>query len=455
MDTSRRTRLLGARILSEANDLKRTSEALADELGLDHDHVARVIRGEAGVQAALALIARMGEVYPIDAAELVIVEDDCVAGAKLMRAAYSRATSRSFDRRDRRGGRSPYYEYRDTAMARLAPFRPEWIRQLRVVEDADPHNPDVVFNQGHLLNQYTLFIGPVNYYWEVDGVRHGREMDTGDSVFGTPWWPHTFTTRDASREAYILAVTFAGEVRRAQKELCALGPKARGWLLSVRRPRRAFIELVRQHMANDDLTLHELEQRVRAHAPGLALRRVFDEEVALCWDEVVALAACLGVEAGDLFVPAYKAQDEVLIHPYAPQQAAVIPSQARRLYRVVRMARTTKLPYMRGSMIHVLGRAASLEEGFCTSLYTWLYNYGDVPAQILWTDGLETRRGVLAPGDSACLLPFVRYTLWAEEGEPTLCCIRVAGGVGLAAQRELSGLSDTERVFAENRRWFD
>lgn len=455
MDADRRPRLLGARILSEANDLKRTSEALADELELDRDHVARVIRGEAGVQAALALIARMGEVYPIDASELMIGEDDCVAGARIMRAAASRATSRVFDRRDRHGGRSPYYEYRDTAMSRLSPFRPEWIRELRVVRDADPNNPDVVFNKGHLLNQYTLFIGPVNYYWEVDGIRHGREMTTGDSVFGTPWWPHTFTARDASNEAYILAVTFAGEVRRAQKELYALGRKARGWLLSVRQPRRAFIELVRQHMANDDLTRDELEQRVRAHTPGLELRRVFDEDTELGWDEVVALASCLGVEAGDLFVPRYKSEDEVLIKRHAPHQAVMLPSEERRLYGIVRMARTTKMPFLRGSMVHVLGRSASLDDGFCSSLYTWLYNYSNVPSRIAWTDGLETRQDVLAPGDSACLLPFVRHAFWADEGEPTLCCIRVSGGVGLAAQRELSGLSDTERVFAETGRWFE
>ena len=39
-------RSLGARILSEANDLKRTSESLANELGYDHEDIRRVISGE-------------------------------------------------------------------------------------------------------------------------------------------------------------------------------------------------------------------------------------------------------------------------------------------------------------------------------------------------------------------------------------------------------------------------
>ena len=45
--------------------------------------------------------------------------------------------------------------------------RPEWIKELRVVKDDDPLNPDVQFNNGHLMMQTTLFIGPVNFYYEV------------------------------------------------------------------------------------------------------------------------------------------------------------------------------------------------------------------------------------------------------------------------------------------------
>ena len=50
-------------------------------------------------------------------------------------------------------------------MSRLGPFRPEWIKELRHVEDNDPHNPDVQFNNGHLMMQTTLFVGPVNFYY--------------------------------------------------------------------------------------------------------------------------------------------------------------------------------------------------------------------------------------------------------------------------------------------------
>jgi hypothetical protein len=42
---------------------------------------------------------------------------------------------------------------------------------VRHVEDSDPHNPDVVYNKGHLLQQHTFFLGDVNFYYEVRGVK--------------------------------------------------------------------------------------------------------------------------------------------------------------------------------------------------------------------------------------------------------------------------------------------
>eukprot|EP01050_Picozoa_sp_SAG11_P012331 SAG11_NODE_1364_length_5109_cov_2.966866_7_plen_80_part_00 len=67
-----------------------------------------------------------------------------------------------------------YYAYRDSAMSRLGPFRPEWIEELRVVSDPDPENPDVGYNNGHLMMQTTFFIGPVNFYY---GKPHQRRRN--------------------------------------------------------------------------------------------------------------------------------------------------------------------------------------------------------------------------------------------------------------------------------------
>ena len=163
---------LGARILCEANDLKRTPDALAKEMGLELNFVNSIIAGKQNLEQVRNFIWTMAEIYPISIADLWLDADDTNDGILITRAEDSASSSRIFERPDGTGIISSYYEYRDTAMSRTAPFRPEWIKQLRLVEDSDPANPNVAFNNGHLLYQMTFFIGAVNFYWEIDGEKY-------------------------------------------------------------------------------------------------------------------------------------------------------------------------------------------------------------------------------------------------------------------------------------------
>merc|ERR1712048_1037129 len=112
----------------------------------------------------------------------------------------------------------------DTACAAVAPFKPELIEELVYVADNNPMNPLVVMNKGHLLTQYTYFIGPVNFYYEVQGKRICVPMKTGDSALITPYVPHSFTSRDQEKpdNAKIVAVTFSGSVQRELPHLLNL-----------------------------------------------------------------------------------------------------------------------------------------------------------------------------------------------------------------------------------------
>jgi len=179
-------KLIGNRILSEANDLKRTISSLASELNFDEQKLTQIVKGECDIEDTYEVINKMGKQYPINISDLYLDEDDSLNAVRIMRAEESKTSSRIFDRKDRTGERTPYYDYRDTAMSKLGPFKPEWIKELRVVEDDDPNNPDVAYNNGHFLHQATFFVGPVNFYWEVNGQKFCREMNTGDSNYITP-----------------------------------------------------------------------------------------------------------------------------------------------------------------------------------------------------------------------------------------------------------------------------
>ena len=61
---------LGARIFSEANDLKRTPEALAAEIGMDLDTISAVLEGRAPAGTADAVVRAMTDTYPISLADL-------------------------------------------------------------------------------------------------------------------------------------------------------------------------------------------------------------------------------------------------------------------------------------------------------------------------------------------------------------------------------------------------
>jgi methylphosphonate synthase len=448
-------RLLGARILSEANDLKRTPAALAAELGIAHGQLESVLRGGCEFAELYHVIDRMAEVYPVDASDLKLLRDDCTCGVRVMRRAESEASSRMIERADAEGNPAPYYEYRDTAFSRLSPFRPEWIRPLVYSPDASPDAASVVFNKGHLLNQYTFYVGAINFYWDAIGQRQGRELTTGDSTYGTPWWPHTFTNRDAEKRAYILAVTFGGDVRRAQREFYILGERTRGYVLEYRNHRRAMRQLLEQHLANEMLSRSEFVRLCRMREPALDAESLFDESHVVSPAELAAAARVLHVAPADLTLPAYNAAEEVIVRRRQPQDVLHYPDAERPRYRVWPMARVSRLPQVKGFSLEVVTRELTLDGSLSSGLHAWVYNYGASSVAVIWDDGETTSSTTLETHDSMYIQPFVRYA-YANTGEAqaTLCEVRVPGAVNLETQRELSYMSEVERVFREDRIWF-
>ena len=448
-------RLLGARILSEANDLKRTPAALASELGLAPAELDRMLQGSCDSEELYRVIDRMAEVYSIDGNDLKLLQDDCTHGIRIMRRKESEASSRIIERSDAEGKLSPYYEYRDTAYSRLSPFRPEWIRPLSRVRDACPDNTAVVFNKGHLLHQYTFYVGPINFYWELNGNRCGCEMNTGGSTYGTPWWPHTFTTREPDKQAYILAVTFGSDVRRAQREIYILGERTSQYVLEYRQHRRAMVQLLEHHLANEMLTKNEFIRQCRYKDPTLDAVKLFDETHAVFADELCRAARILNIEPSDLTLPVYNSSEEVIIRHRNEGDAIYYPDAEQPQYHAWPMARVSRLPQVKGFSLQILSKHLTLDHSLSSGLHAWVYNYGKSDVAVLWDDGETTSSTVIETHDSLYIQPFIRYA-YANTGDEIgeLCEVRVPGAVNLTTQRELSYMSEVNRVFCEDRIWF-
>ncbi len=451
------TRALGARLLSEANDIKRTPESLASELGMPAGRIQEAIAGELSPEDYHALFQSVAKRYPISFNRLWLDLADTQAGILHMTAAESEASSRTFARADRTGKLTPYYEYRDTAFSRTSPFRPEWIKQLRVVRDSDPMNPDVAYNKGHFLHQTTLFIGAVNFYWEVDGKRYAMEMDTGDSNYITPFWPHSFTSRDASRPAFVVAVTYGGEAARAREELARIGPDGlSGLTLDLRREAVAYAALLRRHLAHEAVTEDRFADmcvqrrldagRVAAFLSGRAVPSAGDLGV---------MAEILHVTPRDLMPPTRSSQDEVVMLRRAQAETYPYPDAANATYEITQLARSRQQPYLKSFLIRVLSGRKGAE--FRLGLHQYVYNYGDAGVRVFSRSGDGERMTLLAPGDSAYLAPMASVRFEAESARPgDLYLVRIPGALHPDAVFELSGMAPdgSSRAAGETTRWF-
>jgi hypothetical protein len=453
-DGRRYLKALGARILAEANDLKRTPDSLARELGLDAGLVRRVIVGEADRAAAEALALAMSRTYPISLADVWVDHDDTDGGVRVMDAEVSKATTRIFERKTREGREGPYYEYRDTAMSATAPYKPERIMPLRIVSDTRPDNPDVAYNHGHLLHQTTFFIGEVNFYWQVNGETHCRAMNTGDSNYITPFVPHSFTSRNPDRPGLIIAITYGAGVRRAMNEVSLVGGLALSEIAGdLRDPAAAFAARLRYLRDAESLSARALALRLAES--GIARGRaeaIADGTAEPADGERVLLARCLGVRVNEIAQTPIVRGQEVAIRPSEASISRPFPDSNNACYVLKELVRTPHQPLLKGFELTVRA-GASGETAFRHGLHTYVYNYGVAPVELIWTDG---RSKMLMPGASAYIRPTVTHGFRAPDGTATLVMARITGGLTCAVLDEFATFPESGRARAahEVTRWY-
>jgi methylphosphonate synthase len=444
---------MGARMLAVANDLKRDAHILAEELRMDTDLVRSVLAGEASPADALSLMESMAHTYPVSMRELWVDVADTRGGVLVMSAEASERSGRVYQRTDGHGQSHPYFEYRDTAMSRTGPYKPEYVRPLRHVDDADPSNPVLAYNKGHLLHQLTFYVGAVNVYWEQGGQRHCRQMRTGDSSYMTPFVPHSFAHRGADSDGYILAITYTGEVepaiatfgRQTSADLVALAGDARdeAQLLAALMTR----VLAARSMDAEQLAQALIEQGI---APTRSAGLASGEGPAPTEEERRALGACLGLGPDYFTVHGMTGDQEVAIKQADNGLSRAYPHGGVAAYEIADLASTPHQPNLCGFNVRVLADA-SVEGVFRHHFHEYVYNYGPAPA-LLHVNG-EVHD--LPHGASAYVAPFKPHHFTASGQDAHLLVVRVSGALNEAAIREFSSYAPgRERVARETTRWF-
>nr|WP_042187351.1 helix-turn-helix domain-containing protein [Kibdelosporangium sp. MJ126-NF4]CEL18019.1 hypothetical protein [Kibdelosporangium sp. MJ126-NF4]CTQ90753.1 hypothetical protein [Kibdelosporangium sp. MJ126-NF4] len=429
-------RRAAALLRAVANDLKRDDASAEADLDLPVGSFAELTGGRRPI--TWEIVRRACEVWPLNERDLLPGHDDCDAGIRVVRAGESVRSARIIDRAGK-----PYYEYRDTAMSRVASYRPEWIRMLCHVTDNSPENPEVRWNNGHLLYQFTYFVGPVNYYYRWNGESRCTPMNTGDSVWGLPFAPHSFTARSSDEPAYILALTYgANLVGDAQRELSILGPGATKDMVL---PLGSTGSLLTSFMDARMLTSAQL-----AHASGIAhsrLRSVCADETTAMPDELTALANVLGVAVRELLAP----EETTHFGVHIQKRTDTTSWDYHGAYHVTRLAGDSLHPHTTAVEVDV-----HTEEPAWAATYQhqYLYVLGERSVRLHWEHGGRKHETVLAAGDSAYLMPYVRCGF---SGEATVLVLRIGGMAGTDVRFALGAMADggIDRYLDEDRLWFD
>ncbi|GGN38252.1 methylphosphonate synthase [Actinoplanes campanulatus] len=435
---------LSALLRSTANDLKRPDAYADTDLGLPTGTFARLVDGAEPVSWQILVAAAAA--WPVNLRDLLPLQDDTDRDVRILRAAESEASSRILDRAGR-----PYYEYRDTVMSRLGSFRPEWIRMLCTVADNEPDNPAVQWNRGHLLYQLTYVVGPVNYYCSWNGTRRCIPMRTGDSVFGLPYAPHSFTSRDPDEPAYILALTYGGDLTGdPQRELAVLGEQA-AHDLAYRPDGHLFAQLLTSFLHAKMLSPAELAGRA-----GLDPRRVealLTGKVSAPPTELAQLAAGLRVNVRDLMPVTSATTDGISVQFAADARRWRTGADGAAAYEITELAGDPLHPHTTAVDVRPLLPQPTDAAWMRTYQHQYVYVLEADGTRMSWDSGGRQHEAELHAGDSIYLKPQVPV---AFTGAGRLLVLRIAGAVRADVRFALGHMAGggQDRYVRDTQLWY-
>ena len=436
---------MSANFLGILNDIKRRPEDAAKELDFPLEIINSILDGTSDMPADL--IDKAVKIWPVNKRDFFVIDDDCPLGVKIMSAEDSEKSSRIMYRAG-----EPYYEYRDTAMSKVAPFRPEWILELCYVNNNDPENNSIQWNNGHFMHQFTYFIGDVNFYYrDKHGKKQTAVMKTGDSMYITPFVPHTFATRDNSdNNGLILALTYGGKLTgEHQQELSSMSNLGEKFALDFSSKESATSSLLKYNREISSLSIKELSTRTDISFDTLHDFESGSREPKI--SDLEKIASALTVNLRDL-LPNDKIEDKVIIKNHETCKTWYFPENTQR-YKFYELATTTTLPFSKSFEVEILDSSNS-ELDMSSGLHQYVYNIGKTPVNLNWEINNKTHNQVINPNDSLYMKPFVPHNF---RGNGKLLILRIGGKIPGDSQRELSivGKDNAKRAISETTLWFD
>ena len=422
------------------NDLKRRPEDAAKDLNISIEEINKILSGE--IDPDFRLLEKATKIWPINLNDFFGIEDDTINDYKIFTKADSDKTTRIMQRKDK-----PYYKYKDTVMSKISPFRPEWIEELVIVNDSSPENPMVIFNNGHFLHQFTYFIGPVNFYYiDENGKKKLEEMNTGDSMYISPYTPHSFTTRrnKENKLGLILALTYTDKVdNEVLNELSVIGNElAKKYLINYNNEINGFKKNLQYYLNLSSLTEENFEK-----INNINLKKIYNTNLMPSLEDIEKITLALNINLKDL-IP-NKKFTSVKIGRYEKSLTWYYPSEENHIYKFVELTNVNQLPCSKAlelTVIHEENHETFLE----VPAHQYLYNIGETDC-VLETEKIKQK---FSPGDSIYLKPNLKHKFLKKS---KILILRIGGKIYGENLFHISSLSEKnfERLINDNKPWFN
>jgi len=422
------------------NDLKRRPEDAARDLGVSEEKIKNILSNNESLD--LGLIEKAVKVWPVNYADFFGTEDDAENGYKIFKSFDSNISERIMHRDNK-----PYYAYKDTVMSKVSSFRPELIQELSIVEDANPDNENAKFNNGHFLHQFTYFIGPVNFYYMKDGKKQIAEMNTGDSMYISPYVPHTFTTRKNNKNKLgcILALTYADKIDgESINELSAIGYNlAKKFKLDLKHKESGFVENLKYHLNAASISSDNLKKET-----GLDISELKKNIEMPKFEIIEKISIYLNINVRELIPP--RKNEEVKIRKYDDNRKWNYPSDNNKVYKFLELTNLEQLPLSKAYELEILS-----EEDHTIELevpcHQYIYNIDERKCIIKINDEYKE---IFEPGDSIYLKPYVKHKFY---NHCKLLILRIGGKISGDVLYQFSMISQNniKRLINDNKPWFD
>ena len=442
---------MSLRLRSEFNDLKRTPLSVANELNIDKSEIDEYLSGNYNLESYFKFLIKFCRFYPVNMSDLIIQNKDTKNGLLFFSNKKSRMSSRVFSRKNKNGNLTPYYEYRDTAKSNLSHFYPEWISQIRYVKDSDPNNSDVVFNNGHFLHQLNLFVGPVNYYYEIRGKKYCIEMNTGDTSYISPFVKHSFTNRDQTKLAYIVAVTTGSGLKRNQNELRRFGKSFLNKIILKKKNEYDYFKtVINKAIKNEILNKSILKKKLG----NKLFNKIINKKnfMNLKINDIKKVSEVLNISTSDFFFN-FHTQREVVDKFFIKKDFHYFPSNSLRCYKIYKSARSINFSNLKGFILNVISdKKPDLNLEFSLNLY--LINFGLNSVNYDWEYNNVRYNKVLKPGDSLFIEPYIKFCLYSNSKDGLIYLVTSEISTGFETQKEISSIRDFNRIINDKDQWF-